>query len=160
MKKTIIILLSFMIPLISVLASGLDEQEAEWQPIYGQKGELLNGQPAVQFNRASTPGGSIDPPTINTVVLSSVELTPAAMVEVIMLSAEAKAAALHECAVTSPISNEPATGTGTDSVAVACGRGSRVLRYCGKHVLPGEVIGGLVKRAVMESVTWDLAARR
>ncbi len=101
--------------------------------------------------------GPQDPGTINTIVLSSAPLTDAAMVEAIMLSTEAKVAALQECSVLSPVSNAPATGTGTDSCAVACNPDGQGVRYVGKHVLFGEILGKLVKQAVAESVEWYLS---
>jgi adenosylcobinamide amidohydrolase len=49
-------------------------------------------------------------------------------------------------------SGAPATGTGTDCIAIAAplrarARGARAEPYCGKHALLGELIG----RAVLES---------
>jgi len=72
MKKTLVVILSLMLPLVWVWAAGettenpvSSEQEAKWQPVYGPKGDLLNPEPIVSFSRNSVPG-NIDPPVIAT----------------------------------------------------------------------------------------------
>lgn len=92
--------------------------------------------------------------TINIVVVSSARLAPAAMVEATMMITEAKTAALVEAGITSALSQQLATGTGTDVVAVVGGHGPQQVQYCGKHVLFGEVLGRLVFEAVADSVSW------
>ena len=92
--------------------------------------------------------------TINVVILTSAKLTAAAMIEALLIVTEAKAAALHEAGIISPISNKIATGTGTDSVAVVSGHGKETIAYCGKHVLFGEMLGRLVIKTVASSITW------
>lgn len=94
--------------------------------------------------------------TINIVVLTSAILTPAAMVEALMIATEAKSAALQALDVRSPVSGRVATGTGTDAMAVVSGTGPGEVRYCGKHVLFGEVLGRLVMEAVAASLQWEL----
>ncbi len=93
--------------------------------------------------------------TINIIVLTSAELTDAACVEAVLMITEAKAAALQEAEIVSPISNEIATGTGTDAVAVISGQGPETINYCGKHVLFGEILGRMVKGAVADSIAWE-----
>ena len=74
MKKTLVIILCLMLPLTWVWAAGdsakdavsPDQQEAKWQPVYGEKGDLLNPEPAIRFMSNSRHEGSSDP-TINTV---------------------------------------------------------------------------------------------
>jgi adenosylcobinamide amidohydrolase len=90
--------------------------------------------------------------TINIMVLTSAVLTAPAMVEALTITTEAKSAALHESGIRSPISNKIATGTGTDSIAIVSGHGPETVRYCGKHVLFGEILGRLVTDAVMSSI--------
>jgi len=89
--------------------------------------------------------------TINIIVITSASLTQAAMVEAVQIITEAKAAAVQQAGIVSPVSGKIATGTGTDAVAMASGSGERV-HYCGKHVLFGEVLGRLVKEAVIRSI--------
>jgi adenosylcobinamide amidohydrolase len=92
--------------------------------------------------------------TINIIAMTSAILTDAALVEALMIVTEAKSAALQEVGVRSPVSNKTATGTGTDALAVVSGHGPETVRYCGKHVLFGEVLGRLVADAVTSSSEW------
>lgn len=102
--------------------------------------------------------------TINTVVLSSAQLSGAVMAEVLMLASEAKAALLQELDIRSPVSNKIATGTGTDAIAVVSGVASRAdsgiekraIQYAGKHTLLGEVLAKLVMSATAESLQYEL----
>ncbi|MEN8246959.1 MAG: adenosylcobinamide amidohydrolase [Thermodesulfobacteriota bacterium] len=93
------------------------------------------------------------PGTINTIVVCNVSLTRAAMVEAVMIAAEAKAAALQDLDLLSPVSNALATGTGTDAIAVACPRSGLNICYAGKHTLFGE----LLAKSVIESTTTSVA---
>jgi len=93
--------------------------------------------------------------TINTIIVTSAAMTPAAMVEAVMIAAEAKAAALQSSGVRSRVSGAIATGTGTDAVALACGKGIPQLRYCGKHTLFGETLARLVIQATTTSIAWE-----
>jgi adenosylcobinamide amidohydrolase len=95
---------------------------------------------------ARTPG------TINTFVLTTARLTPPAMAETLAVATEGKSAALQDAAVLSPVSGGVATGTGTDSIAVVGGRGPVNVRYAGKHVRFGEVVGRLVRDALTASM--------
>lgn len=94
--------------------------------------------------------------TINVVLVTNLNLTPAAMVEAIAVATEAKASVLQSAGVKSRVSSNLATGTGTDSVAIVCKGGGPAVKYCGKHVLVGELIGRSVKQALEESIQWDL----
>lgn len=94
--------------------------------------------------------------TINIIVVTSARLTETAAIEAVLMVTEAKTAALQEAGVKSPISNQIATGTGTDSVAIASAVNAEVVQYCGKHVLFGEILGKLVKETVLSSITWEL----
>jgi adenosylcobinamide amidohydrolase len=89
--------------------------------------------------------------TINIIVLTNATLSEAAMVECVMMVAEAKASCLQDLNVKSRVSEGIATGTGTDSTAIACGTGPEVI-YCGKHVLFGELLGKAVYQGVKESL--------
>ena len=89
------------------------------------------------------------PGTVNTIVLSNVAITRAGMVEATMIAAEAKAAAMQDLALLSPVSQAVATGTGTDAIAVACAQSDVEITYAGKHTRFGE----LLAKAVIESTT-------
>ncbi len=90
--------------------------------------------------------------TINTIILTNAAVTGAARVESVMLAAESKAVAFRGLGVKSPVSGATATGTGTDSIAVANGLGPDIIRYCGKHVLFGELLASAVIEAITESL--------
>ncbi len=90
--------------------------------------------------------------TINIMAMTSARLTASALVEALMIVTEAKSAALQEAGIKSPISCKIATGTGTDATAMVSGRGTQTVRYCGKHVLFGEVLGRLVTETVISSI--------
>lgn len=93
--------------------------------------------------------------TINLVLICSARLTDAAMLEAVMVATEAKAAALQDAGVLSPVSGQLATGTGTDAIAVVSGDGPQEIEFCGKHVLLGQCIG----RLVIAALTSSLASR-
>ncbi|WP_038246943.1 adenosylcobinamide amidohydrolase [Ghiorsea bivora] len=90
--------------------------------------------------------------TINLILIFSAQLTDAALVEAMMIATEAKAAALQNAKVLSPVSGFFATGTGTDAIAVVCSDDTQKIKFCGKHVLLGEWIGRLVIKAVTRSL--------
>jgi adenosylcobinamide amidohydrolase len=113
------------------------------------------GDPAAYFETADgfehLP--SCDPPpgpgTINTMIFINHPLVPGALVRVVMTATEAKSAALQELAVNSRYSQSPATGTGTDQIAVAALQNDLPpLTSAGKHVKLGELIGTSVLRAI------------
>ena len=90
--------------------------------------------------------------TINLVISTNASLSNAAMVEAVMLATEAKTVAMRRLGVKSPVSDEIATGTGTDAIAVVNGFGTDTIRYCGKHVLMGEMLTSAVIEAITESL--------
>jgi hypothetical protein len=75
MKKYLVVILSLLLPLVWVWAAGEDaskvvsseQQESEWQPVYGEKGDLLNPQPSVMPLGARHISQRQGEPTINTV---------------------------------------------------------------------------------------------
>lgn len=96
--------------------------------------------------------------TINIILLSSLGFKPAAMVEGIMIVTEAKAVALQNAGIKSPVSNAIATGTGTDAIIMASPRDEVFcIDYCGKHTLMGETIAQLVIDAITDSIDWELS---
>ena len=74
-----------------------------------------------------------------------------------MTTTEAKAAALQNLEIISPVSNKTATGTGTDSIAIAADPIAEKVQYCGKHVVFGEVLARLVIEAITSSIKGNLA---
>lgn len=93
--------------------------------------------------------------TINILLWCSVPLSDSAMVEALMLVTEAKATAMLEANVLSPISQQPASGTGTDSLAILCPTNDTqhaLHVYCGKHTRLGELIGRAALVACQNSI--------
>ncbi len=90
--------------------------------------------------------------TINIIILTNAGLTPAAMVEAVITVTEAKTVALVNLGIADPAGRKPATGTGTDAIAVAGGLGPPEIRYCGKHVLFGEMLGTTTIQALTQSL--------
>ncbi len=93
-------------------------------------------------------GAAPGPGTINVILLVDGALTPAAMVNAVITATEAKTMTLTEWDVKTP-EGDPASGTSTDSVVVACtGRGEE-LGYAG----PATPVGWLAARAVRAAMT-------
>lgn len=93
--------------------------------------------------------------TINIWLWCSIPLSDSAMVEALMLVTEAKATAMLEAHVLSPISQQPASGTGTDSHAILCPLNDAKMPaqpYCGKHTRLGELIGQAALLACQDSI--------
>lgn len=107
------------------------------------------GEPAEcrEFGDASAEIG-----TINIIILTNAHLTQAAMVEAVMMVTEAKAAAFQDLKIRNPQNGFPATGTGTDAVAVVSGCGPVRVRFCGKHMLYGEMLASTVMEAITSSL--------
>jgi len=100
-----------------------------------------------EFQTNANPTG-----TINIIILTNARMSHAAMVESVMLATEAKTVAMRKLGVKSPVSRTIATGTGTDAIAVANGFGPETIRYCGKHLLFGEMLASAVIEAITESL--------
>lgn len=104
--------------------------------------------------RAGDPPGLSDPApkvgTINVLCHSSVPLTDEAMLEALALASEARAVAMREVDVPSRISGLPASGTGTDCIAIAAPAAGEPQRYAGKHTVTGHLIGHTVHAAVRD----------
>jgi adenosylcobinamide amidohydrolase len=96
------------------------------------------------------PGPSARIGTINVLCALSIALSPEAMLEALALAAEARTLAVREAAIPSRRSGLPASGTGTDCIAICAPvlTGGRVDRYAGKHTAVGHVIGAAVESAV------------
>ncbi|MEM6355250.1 MAG: adenosylcobinamide amidohydrolase [Pseudomonadota bacterium] len=85
--------------------------------------------------------------TINIAVVLSAGLSDAALLEGLSIAAEARTAAVITHGPTLP--SGPATGTGTDCIAVAAPTAGPKAPHAGKHTEIGEVLG----RAVLDAIT-------
>ncbi len=92
--------------------------------------------------------------TINILCQVSVPLSDAGLIEALSIVVEARTAALAAFDVASVVSGEPATGTGTDCVVVACPATGDAQIYAGKHTAVGSAIGASVLGAM------DIATKR
>lgn len=91
------------------------------------------------------------PGTINVILLTDANLSPAALVNAVITVTEAKTALLGERQVRTA-DGYAATGTSTDAVVVACtGRGPR-LDYAGPATPVGWLIGRCVRQALKEAL--------
>jgi adenosylcobinamide amidohydrolase len=93
------------------------------------------------------------------IVLVRPGLSDEAMVEAVQIATEGRVRALHETGVMSRRSGLPATGTGTDCIAIVS-LGEVRLRYCGKHTRSGETIGLAAYTAVKTGVEKGRAGLR
>jgi hypothetical protein len=94
--------------------------------------------------------------TINTILLVSEPVVPAALARIIVTMTEGKSAALQRLAVPSCQSSDLATGTGTDQFCVAAPReGGPPLTSASPHMKLGEIVGLAVRDATMEAVRWQ-----
>lgn len=89
--------------------------------------------------------------TINMILAVQPRLTDEAMVEAIQIATEGRVRALYEAGVRSSVSRLPATGTGTDCIAVVS-LGREHSPYCGKHTHLGELIGRASYAAVKDGL--------
>lgn len=95
----------------------------------------------------------LKPGTINIILHFNQNLAPGVMTRAVVMASEAKAAALEELQIGSRYSPFPATGTGTDQIAVISDpQGKVTVTDCGKHTKPGELVGTVVKDAVKEAL--------
>ncbi len=94
--------------------------------------------------------------TINTMLLFNVSLSPAALARAVVTMTEAKTAALQELAVSSRVSAELATGTGTDQFTIAAPLlDPPAVTWTGQHAKVGELIGRAVHDATCEALRWQ-----
>ena len=89
--------------------------------------------------------------TINMILTVQPGLSDEAMVEAVQIVTEGRVRALYEKGITSCQSSLPATGTGTDCIAIVS-LGEGLERYCGKHTKLGELIGGAAYRSVTKGL--------
>ena len=94
------------------------------------------------------------PGTINTILLINTKLDESSLLVAEMIAVEAKAVALRELMVSSNYSNEVATGTGTDGIAIFSNMESENFT---DNVSKHAKIGELIAKAVIDSVKDALA---
>lgn len=95
--------------------------------------------------------------TVNIIAITNAALTPSAMAEAIINITEAKTAVFQDLGVKSYLTGQNATGTGTDSVAVASTDSGPRVDFCGKHTLFGEMLSLAVMEALKSSLAADKA---
>lgn len=96
----------------------------------------------------------VSPHTINMILLVRPGLSEKAMVEAVQIVTEGRVRALYELGIPSSSSGLPATGTGTDCIAVVSLDQGRTV-YCGKHTKVGELIGLASYTAVKKGLAAD-----
>ena len=101
------------------------------------------------------------PGMINMVVVIDGVLTEAAFVQAVMTATEAKAKALADRSVCDPETGTLATGTSTDSLAVAATQTGQVFAYAGTATELGRALGRLVYEATVEALgRWEKRRKR
>lgn len=91
--------------------------------------------------------------TINTLLFVSEEMTPGAMLVAATVMAEAKSSVLQELMAPSRYGEGIATGTGTDQIAIACQKNTRIRHTdANKHSKLGELIGVAVRESLKEAL--------
>ncbi len=93
------------------------------------------------------------PGTINTILLINTKLDESSLLLAEMIAVEAKAVALRDLMVSSNYSNEIATGTGTDGIAIFSNMDSENFTdNVSKHAKIGELIGKVVIDSIKEAL--------
>ncbi|MGP3559976.1 adenosylcobinamide amidohydrolase [Geobacillus sp. BK01] len=104
---------------------------------------------------------AVKPGTINLIIVIDGTLTEAAFVQAVMTATEAKTKALADRLIGDRETGTIATGTSTDSVAVAATQTGRVFAYAGTATELGREIGRLVYEATVEALDrWEKRGKR
>lgn len=130
------------------------------QSVRNKKGRMVQCIATVGMTNALRVGDPsfeemYQPGTINLLCHVSEFLSPAAMVEALSLATEARTAAVLEAQIPSLQTGQPATGTGTDCVVLACPvetQDSDQKNYAGKHTVIGSLIGETVYETVKKGL--------
>jgi len=123
------------------------EMEATCFATVGSSNALTAGDRADQISISEAATSH----TINLILLVRSGLSDEAMVEAIQIATEGRVRALQEARILSTRSSLPATGTGTDCIAVVSLDKGEV-PYCGKHTKMGELIGLAAYTAVKKGL--------
>ena len=114
----------------------------------GTSNAVRAGEPVMLRERTNRPTHT---GTINVILVTNARLSAAAMVGVVQVATEAKAAVLLAAKVKSWTGRPGATGTGTDAVVVVSGNGPS-LRYSGSHTILGALVGRVIEQAVTKGL--------
>ncbi|MEM0313334.1 MAG: adenosylcobinamide amidohydrolase [Candidatus Bathyarchaeia archaeon] len=90
--------------------------------------------------------------TINTVILIHGHPTESCLLQVFITAVEAKAAGLRELDIRSRYSGDLATGTITDSLAIASTNAGATLRFGGPASKLGKIVGSCTREAVKSAI--------
>ncbi|UVI32605.1 adenosylcobinamide amidohydrolase [Paenibacillus spongiae] len=93
--------------------------------------------------------------TINTFIMIDGRMSSSAMVNAVIVAAEAKAAALQDLGIEDPLHGGHATGTTTDAILIGASQSDRYDSphlYAGAATTIGNAVGRLVYETVYESV--------
>ena len=103
---------------------------------------------------AGEPAASNSQPlgTINIILLVDGNMTDGCMVEAHKTITEAKTVALRELDLRSQFSGDLASGTLTDTIAVACTKKGELISFAGTFTLIGELIAQCVRECVKEAI--------
>ncbi|ETX04151.1 MAG: hypothetical protein ETSY2_30455 [Candidatus Entotheonella gemina] len=124
--------------------------------VQGNAGRAGDPSRFVERNRTYEPVVETQSGTINTMLLFNAALSQAALVRAVVTMTEAKTAALQELAVSSRVSAELATGTGTDQFTIASPLiDPAAITWTGQHAKVGELIGRAVHDATREALRWQ-----
>jgi adenosylcobinamide hydrolase len=113
----------------------------------GVKVSATAGEPTISKHGPINRGG-----TINIILLVDGNLTKSCMVDAVKTATEAKTVALRELDTRSYFSGDPASGTVTDSVIVACTKRGKTVEYAGTATILGELIGKSVKESLKKTL--------
>ena len=106
-----------------------------------------------QNNNKSNIKNPNKPGTINTILLINTKLDESSLLLAEMIAVEAKAVALRDLMVSSNYSNEIATGTGTDGIAIFSNMDSENFTdNVSKHAKIGELIGKVVIDSIKDAL--------
>ena len=106
-----------------------------------------------QVNDQSNNQNPNKPGTINTILLINTKLDESSLLLAEMIAVEAKAVALRDLMVSSNYSNEIATGTGTDGIAIFSNMDSENFTdNVSKHAKIGELIGKVVIDSIKDAL--------
>lgn len=94
--------------------------------------------------------------TINILAFTNIDIPTGAMAKALITITEAKTATLQELAIISPLTQNPATGTGTDGIILACNpKSSITCKDTGTQSKLGELFCVAVKTAVKQSLALE-----
>lgn len=106
---------------------------------------------AHRAGRQPVPSAGAGAGTINLIAFTPQRLAAAARTEALMLATEARCAALADHGIESVNNQGPATGTGTDAIAIACAPGGET-PWTGYHTDSGYCLARAVQHAIALSL--------